>query len=43
MENKENLPAHLRQEVDEAEREAIARMEIEYDLRNNIRYKKFFR
>jgi len=42
MENKENLPAHLRQEVDEAEREAIARMEIEYDLRNNSRFKKFF-
>lgn len=43
MENKENLPAHLRQEVDEAEREAIARMEIEYDLKNNPKYKKFFR
>jgi hypothetical protein len=42
MENKENLPAHLRQEVDDAEREAIARMEIEYDLRNNARYKIFF-
>jgi len=40
--NKENLPAHLRQEVDEAEKEAIARMEIEYELRNNLMYKKFF-
>jgi len=42
MDNKENLPAHLRQEVDEAEREAIARMEIEYELRNSAQYKKFF-
>jgi hypothetical protein len=41
-ENKENLPAHLRQEVDEAEREAVARMEIEYELRNDPKYKKFF-
>jgi len=41
-ENKENLPEHLRQEVDEAEKEAIARMEIEYELRHNDRYKEFF-
>jgi len=41
-ENKENLPEHLRQEVDEAEKEAIARMEIEYELRHNERYKEFF-
>jgi hypothetical protein len=41
-ENKENLPAHLRQEVDDAEREAVARMEIEYELRNNQQYKEFF-
>ena len=41
-ENKENLPEHLRQEVDEAEKEAVARMEIEYELRNNARYKEFF-
>ncbi len=41
-ENKENLPEHLRQEVDEAEKEAVARMEIEYELRNNERYKDFF-
>jgi hypothetical protein len=41
-ENKEHLPEHLRQEVDEAEREAVARMEIEYELRNNPRYKEFF-
>ncbi|MGP8214274.1 MAG: hypothetical protein ACLQQ4_01790 [Bacteroidia bacterium] len=41
-ENKENLPEHLRQEVDEAEKEAVARMEIEYELRNNVRYKEFF-
>ncbi len=40
--NKENLPEHLRQEVDDAEKEAIARMEIEYELRNNDRYKEFF-
>ncbi len=42
MDNKENLPAHLKQEVDQAQKEAIARMEIEYDLRNELKYKKFF-
>jgi hypothetical protein len=41
-ENKENLPEHLKQEVDDAQREAVARMEIEYELRNNPRYKEFF-
>ena len=38
----EKLPAHLKQEVDEAQKEAIARMEIEYDLRNETKYKEFF-
>jgi hypothetical protein len=43
MDNKENLlPAHLKQEVDEAQKEAIARMEIEYELRNETKYKEFF-
>lgn len=42
MDNKENLPEHLKQEVKEAEKEAVARMEIEYELRNNIAYKEFF-
>jgi hypothetical protein len=41
-ENKENLPEHLKQEVDDAQREAVARMEIEYELRNNPKYKEFF-
>jgi len=42
MDNKENMPAHLKQEVDEAQKEAVARMEIEYELRNEIKYKEFF-
>ena len=42
MDNNENLPAHLKQEVDEAQKEAIARMEIEYNLRNDPKYKDFF-
>jgi hypothetical protein len=40
--NKDQLPAHLKQEVDEAEKEAVARMEIEYELRNSHKYKDFF-
>ena len=42
MDNQVNLPPHLKQEVDEAAREAAARMEIEFDLRNNPMYKNFF-
>lgn len=42
MKEQINLPPHLQKKVDEAAREAEERMEIEYDLRNNPAYKKFF-
>ncbi len=42
LENQMNLPPHLQKKVDEAAKEAVERMEIEYELRNNPVYQKFF-